>query len=120
MTDTILVLDDNKANREIVKDVLRIEGYDVEAFAKPELALARLPDIDPEAFVVDFHLPRMNGLDFARAAVEANKANVHKLFLFVTGDASLDDEADISFLKRAQIMLKPIRLKGLLEAIRAS
>ena len=120
MTETVLLLDDNDASREILGDLLRIDGYQVESFAKPEVALARLPDIKPYCYVVDFHLPRMNGIAFARSVIETSKEEADKLFLFVTGDASLDEEADISFLSNARILLKPLKLDSLLAMVRTA
>ena len=63
---TVLYVEDNEANRMIVRDLLRrttyklIEAYDGEAGVA--LALERLPDL----ILMDIQLPKISGLDAIR------------------------------------------------------
>ena len=118
MTETILVLDDNEAARAVFIDLFEMEGFEVAAFAKPVVALAKLPDVKPVAFVLDYHLPRMNGVAFARSASEVDETFPKAPFIFVTGDSTVAEEADVSFLSNAHIMLKPANLDEVLAVVR--
>jgi two-component system, NtrC family, nitrogen regulation response regulator NtrX len=61
MTTTILIVDDEKNIRRTVRMVLEGEGYSVEEASSGEEALARLPDVAPDALLLDVQLPGLSG-----------------------------------------------------------
>ncbi|MFO0755824.1 MAG: adenylate/guanylate cyclase domain-containing protein [Byssovorax sp.] len=65
---TILVVDDNEMNREILSRALRMNGYAVEVAAGGEEALAMLGDRPFDAVLLDVMMPGMNGLEVLREA----------------------------------------------------
>ena len=76
---SILVVDDAKSMRELVKGILENEGYSVVTAADgvEGLALAREKRFD--AAVVDLHMPNMNGIsmvDKIRRGTESTDAAV--------------------------------------------
>ncbi len=62
----ILVADDNPVTRELMKDLLELEGYTVYACSDGiqavELARLRQPDL----VLMDIHMPRLDGIEAAR------------------------------------------------------
>ena len=67
MAKRILLVDDNPAIRRIVRSYLEKQGLVVcgEAGDGQE-AIDQLPRLNPDLVVLDFSMPRMNGLDAAR------------------------------------------------------
>jgi two-component system chemotaxis response regulator CheY len=67
MTKRILLVDDNPAIRRIVRSYLEKQGLEVcgEAGDGQE-AIDQAPRLKPDLVVLDFSMPRMNGLDAAR------------------------------------------------------
>jgi DNA-binding response OmpR family regulator len=57
----ILVVDDEPSIRQLVTDVLTIEGYDVEAVGDGNAALASIDARRPDCVVLDVMMPGMDG-----------------------------------------------------------
>ena len=58
---TILVVDDDPAVRTLVRDVLEIEGYDVEVAENGFAALRAIEACRPACVVLDIMMPGMDG-----------------------------------------------------------
>ncbi len=63
MTDqaTILVVDDQAANRKLLADLLTGSGYAVETAESGVIALARIRGAKPDLVLLDIDMPGMNG-----------------------------------------------------------
>jgi DNA-binding response OmpR family regulator len=62
----LLVVDDDPRVRRFVRDVLAEAGHDVTDVGDAESAVEKLLSARPEVFVLDIHLPGMDGLALAR------------------------------------------------------
>lgn len=63
-----MLVDDDEAIVETLREVLEVEGYRVEAFTDPVPALARLLDgAQADAVVLDCVMPTMDGRQFMEA-----------------------------------------------------
>ncbi len=63
---TVLVVEDNDTNRELVEDLLQVAGYDVVGCPSGEEAMAWLGSNRPDLVLMDINLPGQDGLVFAR------------------------------------------------------
>jgi len=81
--ESILVVDDNPADRKLARVLLMKEGFDVHTAANAEEALALLPAARPRLVLVDILLPGMDGLELARR-IKTNPATEGILVLAVT------------------------------------
>jgi two-component system, chemotaxis family, chemotaxis protein CheY len=103
MSKTILVVDDSKAMRLIVRRTLRQAGfgdYEVEEAANGLEALERIGKAVPALVVSDWNMPEMNGIELLK---ELNARKVTVRFGFVTTEGTPDmramaDEAGALFL----------------------
>lgn len=103
MSKTILVVDDSKAMRLIVRRTLRQAGfgeYDVQEAANGIEALDRIGQLAPSLVLSDWNMPEMNGIELLR---ELNSRKVSVRFGFVTTEGTPDmralaDEAGALFL----------------------
>jgi two-component system, chemotaxis family, chemotaxis protein CheY len=103
MSKTILVVDDSKAMRLIVRRTLRQAGfgeYEVEEAANGLEALERIGQAQPALVISDWNMPEMNGIELLR---ELNARKVKVRFGFVTTEGTPDmramaDEAGALFL----------------------
>ena len=57
----ILVVDDDESVRQLVRDVLEVEGYDVDVAADGFAALRRVEAGRPDCVVLDVMMPGMDG-----------------------------------------------------------
>jgi DNA-binding NtrC family response regulator len=70
MTKTILIVDDDAALCQLVKDGLGREGFDVRVATSPTDALAVVAEGDLDAVLVDINMPQMNGLELSRLILD--------------------------------------------------
>lgn len=103
MSRTILIVDDSKAMRLIVRRTLRQAGfgeYEVEEAANGVEALERIARSQPALVISDWNMPEMNGIELLR---EINQRKLSVRFGFVTTEGTPDmramaDEAGALFL----------------------
>jgi DNA-binding NtrC family response regulator len=67
----ILVVDDEKAIRNTLKEILEYEGYQVETAHSGEEALSKLPDLKADLVLLDIKMPGMDGMECFEAIQEA-------------------------------------------------
>ena len=66
-TARILVVDDTPANVKLLEDLLGFHGYEVEAAASGEEALAAMRERMPDLMLLDVLMPGLSGYDVCRA-----------------------------------------------------
>lgn len=69
-TIDILVVDDEEMMRELLEDVLVMEGYSVETAEDGQTALARVKEVHPLLVISDIKMPRMNGFELLKSIKE--------------------------------------------------
>lgn len=57
----ILYIEDNLPNRELVKRVLEVEGYEVMEAANGQIGLTKAMQRPPDLILMDINLPEMDG-----------------------------------------------------------
>ena len=67
----VLVVDDEENIRLVLQTLLRKHGYEVEAAASGEEALALVDSFGPDVILTDVRMPKMGGLDLLRDAASA-------------------------------------------------
>ena len=114
----ILIVEDNEKNMKLVRDVLRVKGYDtIEAATAEEgirLAILRHPDL----VLMDIQLPGMNGIE-ARGVLRADPATAAIPVIAVTASVMQQDRSQITEAGFDGYVGKPINLKEFLDAVRA-
>ncbi len=67
MTKTCLVVDDSKVVRRVARMILEGQGYQVEEAADGQIALDSCRNHLPDAVLLDWNMPNMNGIEFLLA-----------------------------------------------------
>lgn len=63
-----LVVDDSRATRRVISDILKSLGYDITEAGNGQEGLDRLKEFGlPDVVLVDWNMPVMNGLEFIKA-----------------------------------------------------
>jgi CheY-like chemotaxis protein len=109
------IVDDNDANRHILKRQLQDWGLDIRDTAFPEDALAWAQRGDPcDLAVLDFHMPVMDGVQLARALNDL-RGGALKQVLLTSGLPIPDEQARAAGLL-AQLS-KPVKHRPLLNTV---
>ena len=109
----LLVVDDDARVRRFVRDVLVEADHEVAAVGDAESAVARLLAFRPDAFVLDIHLPGMDGLSLAH---KLRKLNAPVVVISVGTDPQHKVKAHAS--GAITYLEKPFRKEDLLDAVR--
>lgn len=102
-----LVVDDSRAIRRIIGDMMRKLGFEVHDAANGLEALERLKEIDcPDVLLVDWNMPEMNGIDFIRA-VRAQAQYFDVPIMMVTTETEMDRMAQAFVAGANEYVMKP-------------
>jgi CheY-like chemotaxis protein len=110
----ILVVDDDPGVRSVVGDALRQDGYQVDAAANGEQALAAFGKHRPDALVLDLEMPVMDGPTLVRTLRERTKWGAVPLVI-MSGVACAADAG--SQLGARACLGKPFELSELLHSV---
>jgi CheY-like chemotaxis protein len=81
---TILIADDDQTARRFLESLLNAEGYRVAVAQDGLEALERIQESRPDLCIVDFDMPRMNGLETCRRIKGTHETRLLPVIL-VTG-----------------------------------
>lgn len=115
--ERILLVEDEPAVADVLCDMLRHEGYRVEAREDAEDALQVL-QVHPEEFdlvITDYSMPKMNGTTLAESLSRQPAAPP---VILVSGYGELVDEEAMARARIRELLTKPIRRVELNAAIR--
>ncbi len=68
----ILIIDDEKAIRKTLSEILSYEGYKMDEAGDGEEGLKKFRDKDYDVILCDIKMPKMDGIEFLEKAKEAN------------------------------------------------
>lgn len=111
----VLIVEDEKAIRQMMQDVLEIHGYNVVVAADGHEGIEQLRRLAPEPCVIllDLMMPGMNGwqfLDFQRS--DPRLASIPVVVCSAYKESAKS-------IRPAGIVEKPVQLKNLLGAVQA-
>jgi len=112
----ILCVDDDLLNGKLVKFVLGEEGYQVTAVGSPEAAFAHLESNQPDLFILDVMMPRMDGFELCR---RLRSANSRAAIMFVSARGELEDRLLGLQLGADDYLVKPYEPTELVARVKA-
>ncbi len=115
-TQRILVVEDERAIRQVAARTLSEAGYEVIEAEDGEVALALLRDAGSspiDLVLTDLRMPRLNGLQLG-LVIERLGLNVRVTYMTAYGDAAmwLPDE-----IRQTRLLIKPFTSSTLLEFV---
>jgi two-component system cell cycle response regulator DivK len=116
MTTRILHVEDNAANRMIVRDLLEFQGYQVVEVTDGEAAITAAERERPDLILMDIQLPRISGLEATRR-IKARDALKRIPIIAVTSFALGGDDQTAAAAGCDAYIAKPYRPRDLLQLI---
>jgi two-component system cell cycle response regulator DivK len=114
----ILIIEDNEKNMKLVRDVLRVKGYQTLEAGNAEDGIELATQRTPDLVLMDIQLPGMNGID-ALGVLRGNPATSAIPVVAVTASVMQQDRKQITEAGFDGYIGKPINLKEFLETVRS-
>ncbi len=115
MSETILVVEDDRRIRDLLRRGLIFEGYTVELAEDGETALRLTRENEPDAVILDLMLPGMDGLEGCRRLRNASSVPI----LMLTARDTVPDRVTGLDAGADDYMVKPFAFDELLARLRA-
>ncbi|MNN23532.1 Nitrogen regulation protein NR(I) [compost metagenome] len=113
----VLVVDDDKDARELLSEILALEGIPCITAASGEVALKMLEEKPSIGLVItDLRMGRVDGLELIRQVRESVRAALP--VIIVSGDADVKDAIAAMHLSVVDFLLKPIDADKLLALVK--
>lgn len=89
----ILLLDDQAVIGNFYKTLLEVNGLEVKALTDPEQLFKSLEAFHPDVFLLDMHMPDVNGIEVAKVIRQIPKFDYIPI-IFLTADTDLQTKLD--------------------------
>lgn len=117
MNIKVLIVDDEVSQTDLLKGFLQKKGYCVTTTQDPEEALEVIQSRDIDLMIVDYRMPKMNGLSLIKK-VRAIDPVVG--IIMVSAYGSIETAVEVIKAGASEFLTKPIDLSGLLLSIEKS
>ncbi len=114
-SSTILVVDDEKAIRKALREILHFEGYSVIEAADGAEAMKQIKDSSPDCILCDIKMPRMDGLEVLEQ-VQLHHADIP--FILISGHGTIETAVEAVKNGAFDYVSKPPDLNRLLITLR--
>lgn len=115
MPQKILVVDDEKAIRAALKDILSFEGFEVDEAVDGVEAIKKIKENDYDCILCDIKMPKMDGIEVLDQALELKPDTP---FIIISGHGTIDAAVDAVKKGAFDFIAKPPDLNRLLITIR--
>ena len=117
MPPRILVTDDEEQIRELLKEVLGMQGYQIDTAVNGREAVERLKTQKYDLLILDRNMPIMTGIEAVQAIRADPQCHGQKILMFTS--ASIVTEIDEAFRSGADdYLLKPLNLTAILQKVK--
>ena len=113
---TILVVDDNSDNVEILRAYLESRGYTVAEAKDGRTALARMEELRPDLVLLDVMMPGMDGWEVCRVIKQHPDLGDTKVVM-VTAKGGFEDKFEGLRSGADDYVVKPVDFKELMEKV---
>jgi two-component system chemotaxis response regulator CheY len=114
----VLVVDDDNLMRELLKAILRDEGYQIVGDAKDgQSALAACDKLTPDLVCLDVNMPGMNGIELLKTL---RRQHPNTRVVMITGDSSLTTVREAVSHGAAGYIIKPFSSARVADALRVA
>jgi len=114
---TILVVDDNLDNVEILRAFLESRGYAVAEAPDGPTALAKLDEVRPDLVLLDVMMPGMDGWQVCRTIKNHPEHGASTKVVMVTAKGAFEDKFEGLRSGADDYVVKPVDFKDLLEKV---
>jgi two-component system, NtrC family, nitrogen regulation response regulator NtrX len=111
----LLIIDDEKAIRGALRDILEYEGYSIEEASDGEQGLELVTQNDYDVVLCDIRMPKIEGLDLLQRATEMGKG---AQFIMISAFGNVETAVEATKRGAFDFISKPPDLNRLLVTVR--
>ena len=111
----VLVIDDEKAIRRSIKEILEFEKYEVDEAEDGVQGFGMAQKNNYDVILSDIKMPKMDGLELQN---KLNEANISSSLIIMSGHGTIDTAVDAVKKGAFDFLAKPIDLNRLLVTVR--
>jgi len=113
----VLFVEDDAMNRRVVKDMLGVAGVDMFEAPEAQTGLDMISANDFDLILMDLRMPGMDGLTAIREIRRRSDAKARLPVIVITADTGVSIRADCEAAGADDLLLKPVAMDRLFEAI---
>jgi CheY-like chemotaxis protein len=110
----IVVVEDDREIRNLLSELLELEGFSVTALSHPDSVLTYLETVQPALFLIDIMLPRTSGLELAARLRAGGFPSTPMIAMSASGVMHHAAEASGLF---QEVITKPFDVQGFLKTV---
>jgi len=114
MKPTLLIVDDEPITAQSLMDILRLEGYHVEAVHNGPAAVEYVRTHPVDLMIVDLRMPGMSGVEVAQVV---NQISPETEIIFLTAYASTDSAIQALRLRVHDYLIKPVAPQEVIRSV---
>ncbi len=114
----ILVVDDEPDIRELLKDILEDEGYEVEVAEHAQRAIDRKPVFNPDLVLLDIWMPEMDGVSLLKLWNE--KKELTGPVVMMSGHGTVETAVEATRYGAFDFVEKPLSMAKLLRTVKSA
>jgi len=114
----ILIVDDNELNLELIRDVLELDGFEVDTAISGENGVKKAYAMQPDLVLMDMRMPGMNGVEAMRV-LKADASTGHIPVAVLTASAMKGDAERLLAAGFDAYLEKPIDLASFADEVRS-
>lgn len=111
----VLVVDDERSQRKLIQEILKISGFEIDLAENGEEALEKLKNATFDVVFTDIQMPKMNGIDLLKQVRKHPELkDLPVIALSGMTDKSLEEFLALGF---SAYVIKPYTINSLLKAV---
>lgn len=114
MKAKLLIVDDEAAVRESLREVLRTDGYEIDAAETGEKALNAIQENDYDLILLDIRMPGMSGIEVLR---KVNQVAPDTKVIMLTGHGTVETAVEALRHGAHDYILKPFSTQSILSSV---
>ena len=114
--NSILIVDNNPNNSRVLFYILHESGFKVSVVKSGEMALEKLPLIQPDLILLDVMMPGIDGFETCRS-LKANEATKNIPVVFMTALSEVEHKVKALQLGAVDYITKPIQVEEVLARV---